>query len=544
MDTEEVKYSMTLSDMVSGKMEHADQVAKKYEGTLGSIQKGLHNLGERAIRVAETLGISFGIIKMEEFFHEGTEMMHAFDIAQGQLENTLRNVGERAGLTSAQLIRMAEDSAKVMPFTKTQFVEMETALSRFGNMSPATFQKVLTASADMSIALKRDGKDVAYSLGRIMEAPAENGRLLRQFGITLDAQQRKYLMTLEHTGHIAQAQTFIFQELAQKGFGGAAKAAAESDPLFRYNKLMERMKFAVGEAGIALLEHLAPGLEWVAEKISAGIEYVTKFYHVLHDNIGPILTEIENDAIALGAGIAFAGIAFAVANPIIIAYGFSLAADAVISGALAIATGALTAAQWLLNIALTANPIGIVVVAIGAAITGTILLYQHSEKFRAVLQGIGEVAKDVFVILKALYFDLPMALLSSHPFDAMKAAISTAVAGAKDIASGSAFNRGYDESLAESAAKDKDEKHKSTLAKLAAKHDARAKLLAPIKSNQGVTSKVTGTKQVNIHIAISSLIKDFKVETISMKEGAQDIKEMVTKVLLSAVNDSQIVAGI
>lgn len=542
MDTEEVKYSMTLSDMVSGKMEHADQVAKKYEGTLGSIQKGLHNLGERAIRVAETLGISFGIIKMEEFFHEGTEMMHAFDIAQGQLENTLRNVGERAGLTSAQLIRMAEDSAKVMPFTKTQFVEMETALSRFGNMSPATFQKVLAASADMSIALKMDAKDVAYSLGRIMEAPAENGRLLRQFGITLDAQQRKYLMTLEHTGHVAEAQTFIFQELAQKGFGGAAKAAADSDPLFRYNKLMERMKYAIGVAGIALLEDLAPGLEWVAKKISEGITYVEKLYRVLHANIGPILKEIKGDAIALGSGIIAAGLAFVIANPAVITYGVSLAADAIISGTLAIATGVLTAAQWLLNAALTANPVGLIVVAIGALVAGLIAAYKHSWKFRAIIGGIMEIGREMVPIFKGL----GDVIVGAFTLDAgqIKRGFQEVTDGVSKFSLKGAFIKGAMASINEDHADAMAEAHKSTLSKLAAKHDARGKLLAPIKSNQGVTSKVTGTKQVNIHIAISSLIKDFKVETISMKEGAQDIKEMVTKVLLSAVNDSQIVAGI
>lgn len=45
-------------------------------------------------------------------------------------------------------------------------------------------------------------------------------------------------------------------------------------------------------------------------------------------------------------------------------------------------TGVVTAAQWLWNAALTANPIGIVVVAIGALVGAFILLWKKSETFR------------------------------------------------------------------------------------------------------------------------------------------------------------------
>lgn len=48
----------------------------------------------------------------------------------------------------------------------------------------------------------------------------------------------------------------------------------------------------------------------------------------------------------------------------------------------AVATGAFTAAQWLLNAALTANPIGIVVVALGALAGGLIYAYNNIEPFR------------------------------------------------------------------------------------------------------------------------------------------------------------------
>jgi hypothetical protein len=51
------------------------------------------------------------------------------------------------------------------------------------------------------------------------------------------------------------------------------------------------------------------------------------------------------------------------------------------------ATKTMAAAQWLLNAALSANPIGLVVIAIAALVAGLIYAYQHSATFRAIVQG-------------------------------------------------------------------------------------------------------------------------------------------------------------
>lgn len=53
----------------------------------------------------------------------------------------------------------------------------------------------------------------------------------------------------------------------------------------------------------------------------------------------------------------------------------------------AAATKAWTGAQWLLNAAMDANPIGLVVVAIGALAAGLIYAYKHSETFRDIVNG-------------------------------------------------------------------------------------------------------------------------------------------------------------
>ena len=58
--------------------------------------------------------------------------------------------------------------------------------------------------------------------------------------------------------------------------------------------------------------------------------------------------------------------------------------------ALTVAQGAVTAAQWLLNVAMNANPIGLIITAIGALVAGFILLWNNCEEFRNFWIGLWE----------------------------------------------------------------------------------------------------------------------------------------------------------
>lgn len=71
-------------------------------------------------------------------------------------------------------------------------------------------------------------------------------------------------------------------------------------------------------------------------------------------------------------------------------------AYAVATRAIAIATNAWTAAQWLLNAAMTANPIGVVIAIIVALVAAIVIAYKKSETFRAIVdaafRGIADAA--------------------------------------------------------------------------------------------------------------------------------------------------------
>lgn len=73
----------------------------------------------------------------------------------------------------------------------------------------------------------------------------------------------------------------------------------------------------------------------------------------------------------------------------------------------ATATGAATGAQWSLNAALSANPIGAVVIAIAALVGGFVLAWKHSETFRDIVRGALNIVKDAAEGLWNFFKDLP-----------------------------------------------------------------------------------------------------------------------------------------
>ena len=66
--------------------------------------------------------------------------------------------------------------------------------------------------------------------------------------------------------------------------------------------------------------------------------------------------------------------------------------------ALTVAQGAVTAAQWLMNAAMSANPIGLIITAIAALVAGFILLWNNCEDFRNFWTGLWENIQTAFSV--------------------------------------------------------------------------------------------------------------------------------------------------
>lgn len=186
---------------------------------------------------------------------------------------------------------------------------------------------------------------------------------------------------------------------------------------------------------------------------------------------------------------------------------------ALVTNASAIALGVATAAQWAFNAAMTANPIGLIVTAIGLLIGGLVIAYQRSQKFRAILAGVMEVASllaDIFIglgktIVGALTFNPKM-----FTEGAMQAA--SAVQEVMNGGITKRFNKGYDEKIAkektESTAKEK-AKEQTKVAPQGGVKGANVPATGKPTSGSNDVGKVTGSAQQikNLTINMDAMVK-------------------------------------
>lgn len=164
---------------------------------------------------------------------------------------------------------------------------------------------------------------------------------------------------------------------------------------------------AATKLGDTLNDNTATSIEEIKRSIQTGLgEALTSSVDWLKNN--------EN--VAIGLGIALGVLAGALVTAKVAATGYALAqgvmaaatgagtaaiaANSLALGAYTVATGVIrgatmawAAVQWVLNSALFANPIGAVVLVIGALVAGIVLAYKNSETFRNIVVGAWDAIK-------------------------------------------------------------------------------------------------------------------------------------------------------
>ena len=204
-------------------------------------------------------------------------------------------------------------------------------------------------------------------------------------------------------------------------------------------------------------------------------------------------------------------------------------------------------AQWALNAAMTANPIGLIVSGIAAVIAAIVFCWEKFAGFRAFLYATWEVIKAIVDIMITHFTALKDIIVGVFTLDkdqitrGMKAEADNMMNAGSKLAE--AAKKGWKAGMADFA---KDEltkkglegtqgfkKNASSVTPLTTSTAAKGKSTAGVQANKAVT----------INIQIGSLIHDFKISTTNLTESSQKIHDKIVEVLTGAVNDSQLIAG-
>ncbi|MGN7887408.1 phage tail tape measure protein [Dyadobacter sp. 22481] len=210
------------------------------------------------------------------------------------------------------------------------------------------------------------------------------------------------------------------------------------------------------------------------------------------------------------------GVAIVSLNAANIAAAASALAHAAVEKGRAIATQSVTAAQWLLNAAMTANPIGLVVAAISALVGGFMVWYNHSEKVRAGVSGLMAGLKEAAGVVAQF----------------VKAFLTLDIAGMADVMMnggkrvGDAFTKGYNDKLKEESGKVVAQ-HKTTVDKKVdlTQKGAKAAADAEIAAATGAADTITAKDQA----ALDKRKKAKEKQLQDFRDAEDKYDEMVRK---------------
>ena len=243
-------------------------------------------------------------------------------------------------------------------------------------------------------------------------------------------------------------------------------------------------------------------------------------------------------------------------------------AGATAYGLYAIATGGLTTAlilakaqQWALNIAMNANPVGLIITSFALLGAGVAYAYENFEGFRGMLWGVWEAIKAVTEKI-ALFSQGVIAMLSGDWDKAMKLDIQSNAINVAD-----AYTRGEKQSIA-AIAKPIETQGLTKVVKKPTTHTPTTSLQTDVKPNldflneeknkknkkiadrnsggSGIRSGVSEVKMgntgtTNINVNITKLVETLNITSQTLGVGLDRVREEVSKTLLAAVNDVNLI---
>ena len=329
---------ITIGAQVADAISGLKSVDKSLGDTMTTGQKATAGLKKAAVPAAAALGaIGFAAV-------DATKAAMEDAAAQDKLSHQLQRT---TGATKDQVSAAEDYISSLSRQTGIADDELRPALG-----------KLATATKDMGLAQK----DLALAL----DISAQTGKPLASVTDALAKGYSGQTMAINRlVPGMDQAvlktkdMTKITAELADLTGGAATEAAQTAEGQYKVWQVQ------MGE----LKETLGASLIPVMEKLIGILNTATDFAAAHTTTIKVLVTAVA----ALSAGILAANIA--------------IKAYYAIQKAVKVATAVWTAAQWLLNAALNANPIGLVVVAITALVAAIVLAYKKSDTFRAIVTG-------------------------------------------------------------------------------------------------------------------------------------------------------------
>jgi hypothetical protein len=345
--------------------------------------------------IATALASAFVVTKGVQFFKDS--IREASDLSE-----SINAVSVTFGKAAKGVLTLSENAAQAMGLSRTEFNALAVRFSNFattiagrGGDVVGTLQELTGRAADFASVMNLDVNEAAELFQSGLAGETEP---LRRYGLDLSAARvQAYALANGITDNAAamtesqkvQARYRLLMEQTAKTAGDFANT---SDGLANRQRIANaQWKNAQATIGTALLPvmeavtgfiqtQVVPAFQRFGEWFQRdGMPALSRFGATLRDDVLPVLSGlvgflIRNRDILIPLATIIAGI--------VAAY-----------KVYAMVTGLVTIAQIALNVAMTANPIGLIVVAIGALIAAIVVLWNKNETFRKVVIAAWEAIK-------------------------------------------------------------------------------------------------------------------------------------------------------
>jgi phage-related protein len=352
--------------------------------------------------VAKAVGTGLAVGAVVAFGKSAVGAAEDSEKATNRLEQVFRSMGDSTGEAAKGAEEYASALSQKTAIEDESIMAAQALLATFDNVSNATarqagiYDRATAAAADLAAAGFGSLESNATQLGKALNDPVKGLTALARSGVTFTESQKEQIKALTESGHLLDAQKIALAAIEHQVKGTAAATATES----------EKMSVAFGETEEALGKALLPALAELAPILAKVAGFIADNSSVIVPLAGVLL-------------------------------------------GLVVVIKAVTTAQLLWNLAMTANPIGLIIVGIGALIVAIVLLVKNWDSVVAALKKgwdlIKQAAVAVFDWFKANWplllgilagpFGLAVALIVKH-WDAIKTAVRNAVEAVKGFITG------------------------------------------------------------------------------------------------------------
>lgn len=369
-----------------------DQSIGDFRSNIGNYKSALLDVGDIVSGGLLTGGITVAIGALASFASSATAAFQESEKAITKVKTAIDTTGAAAGFTAEQLASEAERLQNVTTFDDDDILNKVTAqLLTFTQVTGENFLRAQKAALDLSTVLDGDLQSASIQLGKALENPVKGVTALTKSGVTFTEQQKEQIKVLTEAGKVQEAQGIILDEIAAK-YGNQAEALAKTDTgkLEQLKNIFGEFKEDVGAFIVGALAKLTPAIEFIIGKLSIGFKAtvtgILTFVNILR-SLPKFIEENKGEIIALSVAL------FALNFNTVLAIGSLIKKNALDLIQLA-RTKAQTAAQIALNLAMSANPIGLIVAGIALLVAGFIKLYKESETVRNIFSGLYQVFSD------------------------------------------------------------------------------------------------------------------------------------------------------